>query len=169
MTEHSPRRQGSSFVEQMGRLWDTEGLPRIAGRIFGFLLIQASPRSLDDLAEGLRVSKASISTDARRLEQLGLLTRESRPGDRRDYYAIADDAPARMLALRLERMQKFEAAFDGVLQRAELHPAADARLQRFERAHNLVLDAMTAVLRTIRTELGTSPQVPATHTGIHLT
>src|SRR4051812_44132042 len=139
MTERTCHDRTAAFVERMGLLWETEGLPRIAGRIFGYLLVQPEPRSLDEMACALAVSKASISTDARRLEQLRLIERTARSGDRRDYYQIAPDAPAQMLALRLERMRHFENAFDGLLQRADLHPVADARLTRFERSHQRVL------------------------------
>src|ERR671917_427148 len=96
------------FVERMGLYTEAEGLPRIAGRIFGFLLVQPAPCSLDDMAQALGVSKASISTDTRRLEQLGLLERTSRPGDRRDYYRIAPDAFARSIDERLRRMRRFQ-------------------------------------------------------------
>src|ERR687895_1965085 len=100
------------FVERMGLLTEADGLPRIAGRIFGFLLIQPGECSLDDMAAALGVSKASISTDTRRLEQLGLLERSSRPGDRRDYYVISRDVVPRSLEVRLERMRRFHDLLD---------------------------------------------------------
>src|SRR5687767_1293747 len=79
------------FIERMGLFCEADGLPRIAGRIFGFLLLQPDECSLDDIADALGVSKASVSNDTRRLQQLGLLARVGRPGDRRDYYAVAPD------------------------------------------------------------------------------
>ena len=56
----------ADFVERMGLTLEGEGLPRIAGRLFGFLLVHPEAYSLDELAERLQVSKASISTNARR-------------------------------------------------------------------------------------------------------
>ena len=76
------------FVERMGLALEADGLPRIAGRIFGLLLVSEEPRSLDELAAELRVSKASVSTNARLLEHRGVLEQVSRPADRRDYYRI---------------------------------------------------------------------------------
>src|SRR5918993_4637648 len=98
--------EGQRFVERMGLVWEQEGIPRIAGRIFGFLLLQEDACSLDDMAASLGVSKASISTDARRLEQLQLIQRVSRPGDRRDYYSIAPDVPLRALELKIASMRR---------------------------------------------------------------
>ena len=60
------------------------------------------------MADTLGVSKASISTDARRLEQLGIVVRTSRPGDRRDYYAIAPNALKQSLEIRMRAMRKFQ-------------------------------------------------------------
>ena len=34
------------FIERIGILWENEGLPRTAGRIFGFLFLQPEPCSL---------------------------------------------------------------------------------------------------------------------------
>lgn len=85
------------FVERMGLLCERDGMARTAGRIFGWLLYTGETCSLDELAAGLRVSKASVSTNARLLEQIGLLERTSTPGDRRDFYRIGADPWTRML------------------------------------------------------------------------
>lgn len=95
------------FVESMGRFLEGDGLPRIGGRLFGYMLLEDEPRSLDDLAERLQVSKTSVSTNARLLERGGLVERMSKPGDRRDYYVVTPD-PARLLELRLKRARAME-------------------------------------------------------------
>jgi DNA-binding transcriptional regulator GbsR (MarR family) len=93
------------FVERMGVMMEADGMPRIAGRIFGFLLVHTGAFSLDELAEQLQVSKASVSTNARLLEQLGVIERIAAPGDRRDYYQMEDDAWARMLHVAQRRWE----------------------------------------------------------------
>jgi DNA-binding transcriptional regulator GbsR (MarR family) len=94
----------------MGLALESDGLPRIAGRIFGFLLVSEDARSLDDLASELRVSKASVSTNARMLDQRGVLERISRPGDRRDYYRVPPDLFSHTMAQRVARWQRFHEA-----------------------------------------------------------
>jgi DNA-binding transcriptional regulator GbsR (MarR family) len=91
------------FVERMGLAAETDGLPRIAGRVFGTLLLSAEPLSLDELTTTLGVSKASVSTDARRLLESGVIERVGRPGDRRDYYQIATDFFTRLISYRVSR------------------------------------------------------------------
>lgn len=96
------------FIEAMGRHFEADGIPRIGGRLFGFLLLREESCSLDDLVDHLRVSKTSISTNARLLEQWGLIERVSRPGDRRDYYQAAPDQ-ARTLEIQLARVRDYGA------------------------------------------------------------
>ena len=100
----------SEFVEQIAVLLEADGLPRVAGRLFGLLLVSDDERSLDELAEQLGVSKASISVNARLLEDKGVVERVSRQADRRDYYRIADDLLERTLEQRMNRMRRFQQA-----------------------------------------------------------
>src|SRR5688572_6950328 len=98
------------FIERMGLALESDGLPRIAGRIFGLLLVSEDALSLDDLAAELRVSKGSVSTNARLLEQRGVLEQMSRPADRRDYYRVPPDLFSHTMAQRLARWQRLHEA-----------------------------------------------------------
>jgi DNA-binding transcriptional regulator GbsR (MarR family) len=79
------------------------------------LLVSEDCRSLDDLAAELRVSKASVSTNARLLEQRGVLERNSRPSDRRDYYRVPPELFAHTMAQRLASWQRFHEAIGAAL------------------------------------------------------
>jgi DNA-binding transcriptional regulator GbsR (MarR family) len=123
-----------NFIERMGLTLEAEGLPRIAGRIFGRLLVSEDARSLDDLAAELRVSKGSVSTNARLLEQRGLLERVCRPADRRDYYIVPADLLVHTMAQRLARWQRFYEVIGAA--RATLpirSPEVRHRLEAYER------------------------------------
>jgi Mn-dependent DtxR family transcriptional regulator len=97
------------FIETMGRHFEEEGAPRIAGRLFGLLMVHEEPCSLDDVAERLQVSKGSASTNARLLEQWGIAERTSRPGDRRDYYQLTPDMESRILERQMEHVTRMRA------------------------------------------------------------
>ena len=86
------------FVEEVGVVFEQTGLPRMAGRIFGCLLISDPPfQSTDQLAEALMASKGSISTMTRFLIQIGLIERFSLPGVRHDYFRLRADAWQHMI------------------------------------------------------------------------
>jgi predicted transcriptional regulator len=91
------------FVDRLGLHAEADGLPRIAGRLFGTLLLSPEPRCLDDLAAELGVSKASVSTDCRRLHERGIVERVARPGDRRDFYQLAPDFFAQIVRQHARR------------------------------------------------------------------
>lgn len=93
------------FIDRMGLITQAEGLPRIAGRIMGFLIVHGGPFSFAELSKRLKVSRSSISTNTRLLESLGAIERIARSGDRQDYFRIHQDAYARVLEQSLKRMQ----------------------------------------------------------------
>ncbi len=76
------------FVEGMGLALEEDRLPRIAGRLVGLLMLSPEPVRFDHLAARLQVSRGSVSTNTRLLENMGVIERVTRPGDRRDYFQI---------------------------------------------------------------------------------
>jgi DNA-binding MarR family transcriptional regulator len=100
-------RTEDEFIELMGRHFDEEGTARIAGRLFGLLMLGETPCSLDELAARLQVSKGSVSSNARLLEDWGLAERVTHPGDRRDFYRIAPDIADRFLRRAISRIELF--------------------------------------------------------------
>ena len=140
------------FIERMGMHAEQEGFTRIGGRILGYLLLEPEECSLDEMAEALGVSKASISTDARRLEQFGLVQRTTRPGDRRDYYSISDDIFARSLENSMERMRRFHQLMQQARQLPIRSPEVRARFDEMDQAYELALGSMAdALARWTRT------------------
>ncbi len=77
------------WVEELALLYEREGLPRMAGRIFGWLLVCEPPeQTMEALAAALQGSKASMSTMTRLLERAGLVERVRPPGERRDRFRV---------------------------------------------------------------------------------
>ena len=91
------------FVEDVGIAFEQTGLPRTAGRIFGWLLISDPPhQSMSELAEVLMASRGSISSMTRLLIQIGLIERISLLGVRHDYFHLQPDAWQHMIRHGLE-------------------------------------------------------------------
>ncbi|CAB4695976.1 unannotated protein [freshwater metagenome] len=91
----------AQYVERWARALESQGQSRIAGRVYGHLATAPEPYlSLQDLADQLGVSRASISTNTRRLVDLGLVSRVPVPGSRGEHYC-ADPAAARGLVAGL--------------------------------------------------------------------
>lgn len=135
------------FAERMGLAAETDGLPRIAGRLFGTLLLSEEAMSLDDLTTTLGVSKASVSTDARRLLESGVVERVGRPGDRRDYYQIAPDFFTRLIRYRVGRWTALRNLVQEMTANGpEQPPAVRARFAYLEDIHEFVRSRVEAAL-----------------------
>ncbi|HET6230354.1 MAG TPA: MarR family transcriptional regulator [Longimicrobiaceae bacterium] len=128
------------FVEKMALLCEKEGMARIAGRILGLLLVEDGPFSLDELAERLQASKASVSTNARMLEHMGMVRRVSNLGDRRDFYHIEADPWERMLEVGQGRWREMTQLFgDAAASLPEGMESGRERLRLAESFHTLLL------------------------------
>jgi len=69
------------------------GWPRMPARVFAALLFSdAGGLTSAELTEFLSVSPAAISGAVRYLSQLELVGRDRKPGSRRDWYRVQDDA-----------------------------------------------------------------------------
>ncbi len=92
-----------TLVEEVGIVFESTGLPRMAGRMFGWLLISDPPyQSPAELAGVLMASKGSISTTVRLLTQLGFIERYIIPGERHDHFRLREDALKRTVRRGLE-------------------------------------------------------------------
>ncbi len=77
------------YVEEIGLYFANAGLPRMPGRILGWLLVCEPPhQSADELATALQVSAGSISMAVRMLVQAGAVERYARPGSRQTFYRL---------------------------------------------------------------------------------
>ncbi len=140
------RNSRKEFVERLAVAHEGDGLSRIAGRIFGLLLLCEREMSLDEITKELRASKGSASVNTRLLEQRGFIERVSKPGDRRDYYRIMPDLFERTMEQRLTRWHRFHEIVSYGLTELDLSPTVRNRLMDFETAYENVRDVIEAAL-----------------------
>ncbi|WP_433519391.1 GbsR/MarR family transcriptional regulator [Nonomuraea sp. CA-143628] len=87
--------QGSSleWVERVAMYLARDGVPPIAGRVLGWLMVCDPPeQSAGQISEAIGASRASLTSNLRLLCSMGFLTWRTRPGERTVYYRMADDA-----------------------------------------------------------------------------
>ncbi len=146
MTHHEP--DVSTFIEKLGLLFSDEGMPLIAGRVTALLLVSEGPRSLDDIAVTLGVSRASVSNDTRRLVDKGLLVRLTLPGDRRTYYSFAPDSFQTMLGARIQSLTTLQKLLDegAGLPVARDNPEVRNRIAEWSEFHSAVVESLHDLL-----------------------
>src|SRR5215471_8975095 len=81
-----PRDDELIFADHAGRFYAREhGLPPMAGRLLGYLMICDPPeQSIDQLAEALLASRSAITGAVKLLEAYGFAVRTRRAGERVD-------------------------------------------------------------------------------------
>lgn len=99
-------------IEDTALLFEQSGMTRMAGRIFGYLLIcDRDAVSFDQIRHVLQASKGSISTNLKQLQQTGLIEQTTYPGDRKTYYRASRVQIGDITASRLSLMEKFAELF----------------------------------------------------------
>jgi len=128
--------EAKHFIEDIGLFFEQMGMPRMAGRILGVLLIADQPaQSITDIASTLMASKSSVSTMARLLVEDGLIERVAAPVPRRDYYRFKPGGWILYMRRWLSLMSELHRITErGMLLLAAKPPEMQQRLQE---AHDL--------------------------------
>ena len=90
MSDISARGAGvADVVEHMGLWFSSLGVPRAAGQMFGYLLAcDPAEQSASDIAAGVGMSRASVSSAAKLLQSMNAVEERHRVGDRKTYYRL---------------------------------------------------------------------------------
>src|SRR5258708_2635772 len=121
----------SKFIEAMGVYFEEQGVPRIGGRILGFLIVTRDPISADRLVTSLKVSGGSVSTNLRLLLASGLVEKVSIHGDRTTFYVFSEMAWDKMMETAIQKAGTFHKIVQHGLGAL---PSGDFARHRLERA-----------------------------------
>ncbi|MGC5799323.1 GbsR/MarR family transcriptional regulator [Sphingomonas sp. NFX23] len=117
------------FVERFGIIGEEDGMSRTAGRMLALLLSAGAPLSFSEIAKRLQVSRGGVSTNVRLLEEMGMVERVSRPGDRQDYFQFPADGWHRQIERQMARERKARQCAETLLgSGADLSPVARQRV-----------------------------------------
>jgi DNA-binding transcriptional regulator GbsR (MarR family) len=95
----------AEFVDRMGLFFELSGGSRTMGRVYGWLLIcDPARQSLTQLADTLSVSKASVSTVSRQLQEGGMVERLPSP-TRQHLYRVTPGGFTSVLGTQASRMR----------------------------------------------------------------
>jgi DNA-binding transcriptional regulator GbsR (MarR family) len=95
----------AEFVDRVGLFMEMLGATRTMGRVYGWLLICDPPQqSLSELTKVLSVSKASVSTVARQLQDSGMIERLPSP-TRQHHYRVTPGGFSSVLDTQLSLMK----------------------------------------------------------------
>jgi DNA-binding transcriptional regulator GbsR (MarR family) len=121
------------WVERVAMYLARDGVPPIAGRVLGWLMVCDPPeQSAGQISAAIGASRASLTSNLRVLSSMGFLVSRTRPGERTVYYRMADDAWAVVTRKQIAGITSFlDITRDGL----ELVGPDDDRASRVRQAH----------------------------------
>lgn len=100
-------REKLTYIEESGILFEQLGMTRMAGRVFGLLVISdRESLSFDQICEILDASKGSISGTTKQLAQTGLIRPVTLPGDRKTYYRVTEMELGDLIKSKMQMFSK---------------------------------------------------------------
>jgi DNA-binding transcriptional regulator GbsR (MarR family) len=143
--------EAKHFIEDVGLFFEQMGMPRMAARMLGVLLIADPPaQSITDIAATLMASKSSVSTMARLLVEDGLIERVASPVPRRDYYRFKPGGWILYMRRWLGLMSELHHITErGLLLLADKPPEMQQRLQEAHDLFSLVEERFPAIIQSL--------------------
>jgi len=89
--EQTLRTAQDLFIRRWGEMGQTWGINRTMAEIHALLYITGSPQSTDDVMERLNVSRGNASMSLRALCNWGIIERQHKRGERREYFISLTD------------------------------------------------------------------------------
>lgn len=98
--------QEQIFIEKLGLHFENHiNFPRIAGKIFAYLLISDPPeQTAKQITQKLQISKSSFSSMSRLLIQTDLVEEVTKPGQRSRYYQVKEGVGEQAFIKRRESL-----------------------------------------------------------------
>ena len=141
------------FAEEMGQTFDRWSLPRMAGRVWGILLVSDEPAlSSQDLADRLHASAGSISTATRYLLDHRLVERIRLPGERREYFRFDPSSTYAMFQQRIDAVAGMHRIFELAEPRFEDRPVVAGRLGEMHDFYEWMELQLRALMREWRAQ-----------------
>lgn len=81
----------AKFVQAWGAFGSNWGINRTMAQVHALLLVSQSPLCADDIMEQLQISRGNANMNIRALIDWGLVYKELKPGERREYFIAEKD------------------------------------------------------------------------------
>jgi len=144
------------FVEDISLYFEQMGLPRMAGRVLGVLLISEPPeQSLTDLCALLGASKSAVSTTTRLLGEMDLIERVPSPVPRQVYFRFRPGGWVVFVRQHLKLWASLhQLAERGLSLLKDKDPALQNRLQEAHDMFSLIEEELPGLLERVEARHG---------------
>jgi DNA-binding transcriptional regulator GbsR (MarR family) len=98
-----------NYIEEVGLFYEQYGLPKMAGRILGFLIASNTDNnSFEEIQHALKASKGSISGNINLLLNQNMIVKHMVTGERKSYFKIALNSLENILESKAKSVTQFK-------------------------------------------------------------
>lgn len=94
------------FIKAWGKLGSGWGINRTMAQVHALLLISADPLSAEDIMEDLKISRGNANMNLRELINWGLVEKEHKAGERREFFTAEKDIWKVAMQIAKERRRR---------------------------------------------------------------
>jgi DNA-binding transcriptional regulator GbsR (MarR family) len=94
------------FIQEWGVLGNNWGINRAMAQIQAILLLSPHSLTTDEIMEGLKMSRGNVNMNVRALIDWGLVFKEFKPGERKEYFYTEKDVWTIMKQVSKERRKR---------------------------------------------------------------
>jgi DNA-binding transcriptional regulator GbsR (MarR family) len=96
----------SKFVQTWGALGSQWGINKTMAQIHALLMVSYEPVSMEDVMEQLQISRGNASMNLRALMDWGIVYKEYKPGERREFFTAEKDLDELGVKIAKERSKR---------------------------------------------------------------
>lgn len=120
------------FIQAWGALGSNWGISRTMAQVHALLLVSVEPLSAEDIMQTLGVSRGNVNMTLRELIDWGLVKREHKPGERKEFFVAEKNIfeAAKMIA-RERRKRELEPLLKALAELKHISPERSADYENF--------------------------------------
>jgi DNA-binding transcriptional regulator GbsR (MarR family) len=96
----------NKFVQTWGALGSQWGINKTMAQIHALLMVSAEPVSMEDIMEELQISRGNASMNLRDLMNWGIIYKEYKAGERREFFTAEKDLDELAVKISRERSKR---------------------------------------------------------------
>lgn len=100
------REAKNKFVQTWGALGSQWGINKTMAQIHALLMVAAEPLSMEDIMEELQISRGNASMNLRALMDWGIVYKEFKQGERREFFTAEKDLDELAVKIAQERSKR---------------------------------------------------------------
>lgn len=138
------------FIQAWGTLGSSWGINKAMAQIHALLLISPEPLSTEDIMEELQISRGNVNMNIRALMDWGIVEKESKIGERKEYFLAGKDIweLARQVS-RERRKREIEPIIKVLEQVQEVSDGDKVKIEEFKKVTHDLKDFTYKIDETI--------------------